>query len=104
MGAVELWQEKAFELLLDGRWISERFDRVVVTRDAEGRPTDVAVIDVKVQGSHTVERDLRKQHGSQMDTYRSAAARLLGLSESRVSVLLLVLETEAPDKPRLVVM
>ncbi len=102
-GAVDLWREKAFELLLDDRWVSGRFDRVVVTRDAGGRATDAAVIDIKVHGSCLSEADLREHHQAQMRTYRAAAARLLGLAEKRITVLLLVVETSPGTGPRLVV-
>jgi len=37
-GNVELWREKSFEIIMDGQWISDVFDRVVVTRGDDGAP------------------------------------------------------------------
>ena len=46
-GHVDLWREKQFEIVLDGRWVTGAFDRVVICRDAGGKPVRAVIIDYK---------------------------------------------------------
>ena len=74
-GPAEVWRERAFDVVLDGEWVSGVFDRVVVRR-AEGCAT---VFDFKTGGPASVE-----PHARQMSLYRHALARLTGLPEADV--------------------
>ena len=74
-------------MVLDDTWVSGRFDRVIVERDARGRAVRATVFDFKTDlvGS---EPDLTKaaaRHAVQMDLYRRVVARLAGLAESAVT-------------------
>jgi len=74
-GRADVWRERAFEIVLDGIWISGVFDRVVVSPD-DGVAT---VFDFKTGGP--TEGTL---HETQMKLYRRAAARLTGLREDAI--------------------
>ncbi|MFZ4394752.1 MAG: UvrD-helicase domain-containing protein [Kiritimatiellia bacterium] len=78
-GEVELWREKAFELLREGELLAGQFDRVVIHRQ-DGRIRQVALFDFK---SNRVEHDaalLRAagKYREQMGLYAQALRRILG--------------------------
>jgi ATP-dependent exoDNAse (exonuclease V) beta subunit len=75
----EVWRERAFEVVLDGRWVTGVFDRVVIDRDATGVARGATVFDFKTDAAPDAAR-----HAGQMGLYRRAAARLLGLPEEVV--------------------
>jgi RecB family exonuclease len=76
-GLAEVWRERAFEVVLDGAWVSGVFDRVVVGLPP-GRAT---VFDIKTGPATTV-----APHAGQLGLYRRAAARLTGLPEAAIRV------------------
>jgi len=95
----EVWREAPFDLVLESKGrkylMSGRFDRLVVERDADGRPIRATVFDFK---SNRVESEgalleAADGYASQMADYARAAARLLGLSVSQVSTVLLFTRT-----------
>jgi ATP-dependent exoDNAse (exonuclease V) beta subunit len=74
---VEVWRERAFEIVLDGAWITGVFDRVMLERDAENRVRSVTVFDFKTD--RIVEADLSNgvaRHANQLNLYRRVAAVL----------------------------
>lgn len=83
----EAWRERAFEIVLDGEWVSGVFDRVVVARDAAGRAVGATVFDFKTDEAAAdadgLERAWRR-HAGQLGVYRRVVARLTGLPETRV--------------------
>jgi len=96
-GFVELWRERSFEVVDGGAWMSGTFDRVVFTRtDGELCAT---VYDYKTnrrQEGETSEQfaeRMREIYVSQMDAYRSAVARLIGIPKERIRTILLLSET-----------
>jgi ATP-dependent helicase/nuclease subunit A len=98
-GAAEVWREAPFNLVLesDGKrhLVSGRFDRLVVERDAAGRPVRATVFDFKSNRVDT-EAERRKAaegYASQMADYARAAARLLGLQPADVATVLLFTRT-----------
>lgn len=76
-GNVTLWREQAFDIMLDGRWISGVFDRVVLT---DGH---AEIIDFKTGG-----KDLAASYGEQMALYRRSLAILTGLPLENISASL----------------
>jgi ATP-dependent helicase/nuclease subunit A len=82
----EVWRERAFEVVMDGDWVTGVFDRVVVERDAEGRVRRATVLDFKTdEVAH--ERAMAEAillHAGQINLYRRAVARLTGLREAEV--------------------
>jgi ATP-dependent exoDNAse (exonuclease V) beta subunit len=65
------WRERAFDVLLDGKWVSGIFDRVVI------RSAGAILLEFKTDNAppeHVLER-----HRPQLELYRSALAKLLGL-------------------------
>lgn len=91
-GNAELWREKKFEIILDGKWVSGIFDRVVITRDAAGLPAAAAILDFKSNRDITTEAGMKNkaaQYKPQMELYRRALAGSLGLAENKISIQLL---------------
>ncbi|MDB6167999.1 MAG: UvrD/REP helicase [Verrucomicrobia bacterium] len=82
----EVWRERAFEIVLDGTWVTGVFDRVVVWRDSSGCAIRAQVFDYKTDRV-SAEPDLAalaKRHSAQLDLYRRVAAVLAGLDPSKV--------------------
>jgi hypothetical protein len=82
---VEVWREKAFEVVLDGVWLTGVFDRVIVEYDTDNRAAAIWVIDFKtdrIPDSGPV--GLIARHSTQLDLYRRVAALLAGLSPRAV--------------------
>jgi ATP-dependent exoDNAse (exonuclease V) beta subunit len=73
----DLWREQPFDVLVNGRWISGIFDRVVRFADR------AEVLDFKSGGDQ-----LAATHGPQMAAYRTALAALTGLPEERITARL----------------
>ncbi len=91
-GRAEIWRERAFEVVLDGEWLTGVFDRVVIERDAAGRVSEVRVIDFKTDRLTSSDDPSRllERHGRQLRTYRAVAAVLTGLPVARVKCLLVM--------------
>jgi ATP-dependent helicase/nuclease subunit A len=95
----EVWREAPFDLVLEAEGerhlMSGRFDRLVVERDATGRPVRATIFDFKSNRVET-DADLNKAadgYARQMADYASAAAHLLGLQAGKVSTVLLFTRT-----------
>jgi len=86
-GPCEVWRERAFEVVLDGCWITGRFDRVVIFRDDAGRALRAELVDFKCGRKENQER-----YAPQITLYRRALARLLELPEERVEDRLVFVE------------
>jgi ATP-dependent helicase/nuclease subunit A len=87
---VEVWRERAFEMVWDQAWVTGVMDRVVVERAADGRALRATVYDFKtdrLEEEDHIPAAVRR-HESQMRLYRQAAARLTGLAESSVQGVL----------------
>lgn len=81
-GLTDLWREQSFDVLLDGRWISGVFDRVVFGNDG------VEILDYKTGGD-----ELAATYGEQMDLYRRSLAVLCGLPLESISASLVDLRS-----------
>jgi ATP-dependent helicase/nuclease subunit A len=82
----EVWRERPFEGVIDGAWVTGRFDRVVVNRSPSGDPISAVVYDFKTgrlepDADSSVEGS---RHADQLAIYRRAAAALTGLPLSAV--------------------
>jgi len=85
------FRERSFEVVLDGRWVTGTFDRLVVDFDEAGHPLSAEIQDYKtsrIQGPDDLARNL-DTYRPQMAMYRKAAARLLGLPENHITCRLL---------------
>ena len=83
----EVWRERAFEIVLDGAWVTGVFDRVVVERDAAGRARRATVFDFKTDRV-AADADLgiaAERHAAQLGVYCRVVARLTGLAERAVT-------------------
>lgn len=88
--SAEVWRERAFELVLDGAWITGIFDRVIVVRDATRRVVAAQVIDFKTDRADDAAElaVLVRRHAPQVEIYRRAAAVLTGLAPAAVEARL----------------
>jgi hypothetical protein len=91
-GAAEVKRERGFELVTDEAWISGAIDRLVVVRDAAGRPQRASVYDFKTDAAETEAElaDLLVRYGAQLGFYRQAAAALTGVPPGEVVVELVL--------------
>ncbi len=80
----EVWRERAFEMVLDGAWVTGVFDRVVVERDASGRAMRATVFDFKTDAVAS-EAAAVERHAAQLQVYRRAAAQLTGIAVRAVT-------------------
>ncbi len=89
VGGGEVWRERAFEIVLDGAWITGVFDRVVLAWDDSGRVVVATIYDFKTDriGPENAGQ-LSTRYAGQLEIYRKAAARLTGLPEGRVRCVL----------------
>jgi ATP-dependent helicase/nuclease subunit A len=81
-GEWDLWNEKPFDLMIDGQWISGCFDRVQILREG-GKPVKAEILDYKTNRS--THEAIAKEYEGQMEQYRKAAAQLLGLDVTQVT-------------------
>jgi ATP-dependent helicase/nuclease subunit A len=87
LGESEVWRERAFEIVLDGVWVTGVFDRVVVERSAARRVEWVTVFDFKtdrVEDERSLQ-DAAQRHAPQLNIYRRVAAVLAGVPVDAVS-------------------
>ena len=87
----EVWTEKAFEVLIEDKWISGIIDRVIVTRDESRTIIEVKVYDFKtdIVASSEDLQHLAKHYKSQMTLYRKAISVLLNVDIKQVKGYLL---------------
>jgi ATP-dependent helicase/nuclease subunit A len=87
----EVWRERAFEIVLEGAWISGVFDRVVLERDRAGRVIAATIYDFKTDRLDVSEQARTvARYAGQLGIYRQAVARLTGLSEAQVGTALVL--------------
>ena len=81
-GEWDLWNEKPFDLMIDGQWISGCFDRVQIRREG-GKPVKAEILDYKTNRS--THEAIAKEYEGQMEQYRKAASQLLGIDVTQVT-------------------
>jgi len=79
--AVTLWREQAFEVVVDGRWISGVFDRVVI-REGRAEIFDFKTDDISSPSS-----------AEQMRLYREALSALTGIAVEGIEAALVSVKT-----------
>lgn len=83
-GDWDLWNERSFDLMIDGAWVSGCFDRVHVRRE-EGLPVEAMIYDYKTNRS--TPESIAREYEGQMEQYRRAASILLGIGIDKVSAM-----------------
>ena len=83
-----LWREKAFDVLIDGKWISGVFDRVIIYRNSAGEPLHAAIYDFK-----TNEGEISLTYARQMNLYRKSLGRLISLPAEKITSSLIAVRT-----------
>ena len=86
LGESELWRERAFEVVLDGHWITGICDRVVISRESGGAARCAWVWDFKTDrvGDRAGALRAAGRYAEQLGLYRRVVARLTGLAEKEV--------------------
>jgi len=82
----EVWREKAFEVLLDSKWVSGVFDRVIVIREPSGRAIRATIYDFKTDKLPNNAKIKAETAGytSQMVLYKKVVSILLNIDEEYV--------------------
>jgi ATP-dependent exoDNAse (exonuclease V) beta subunit len=91
---VHLWREQPFDLLINHRWVSGRFDRVVIFLDQQGHATKATLIDFKTD-QRSPEK-LLALYSPQMRSYRQALSKILKLAEEKISCQFVLLRSKDP--------
>jgi ATP-dependent exoDNAse (exonuclease V) beta subunit len=81
-GEVALHLEQAFEVLIEGRWMSGVIDRMHVHRDADGAVERVEIYDFKTDRVESPE-ELVERYGEQLAAYAEAVGAIFGEVEVR---------------------
>ena len=79
----EIWREKAFDVMLEGKWVSGIFDRVVIHRASKGSFASAVIYDFKTD--HGTRSEIEERYAGQMSVYREAVGKLLGLGQDSVT-------------------
>ena len=83
-----LWREKAFDVTLDGQWISGVFDRVIIFRNDAGEARRAAIYDFK-----TDEGEIAETYRGQMSLYLTSLSFLIGLPAQKITCSLISVRT-----------
>jgi len=78
----DFWNEKAFDLMDGDQWISGILDRVHI-RSENGKAVEARIYDYKTNRS--TPEAIAKEYHEQMEQYRQAIAKLLGISVDKVT-------------------
>lgn len=87
-----LWRERRYELMVDGKWETGQFDRVVFTLEGDRR--EAVIYDFKTNAlregemPETFVERMRQTYSPQMAAYRRALAALTCIGEIRTVLLL----------------
>ncbi len=95
-GSAEVWRERAFEIVLEGVWLTGVFDRVVIEQAADGSAVSARVFDFKtdrVRAGEDATVRTEEKHSGQLNVYRRVAAVLTGLPVDRVRCTLVMTAT-----------
>jgi len=89
--ATEVWQERSFDIILDGSWISGTIDRVTLIRDEQGNLTQAVVLDYKTdQVTNDAKINAKiETYAPQLEMYRQVLSRMLNLPVDKISKQLL---------------
>lgn len=89
----ELWREREFAVLTEGRLLSGRIDRVVISKDGE-RAVKAEVVDFKTDRVSSREEASRRgaEYRTQLDSYARAVSKILRLDEGSVTASILFVE------------
>jgi ATP-dependent helicase/nuclease subunit A len=96
--STEIWRERAFEIIVDQRWISGVFDRVMVERGPTGQAVRATIYDFKTDDvrSSAERRSKVERYSHQLNLYRGVASVLTGLSPELVGAE--VIFTRTPSR------
>jgi len=86
----EVWREQAFDIMMEGKWMSGVFDRVVIHRASDDRIERAEIIDYKTNRLEQPGQidELSAHYLPQLQTYRDVLARLINVAAERISLTL----------------
>jgi ATP-dependent helicase/nuclease subunit A len=97
VNASVVWRERAFSYVEGDQFTTGVFDRVIIYKDKAGEITQAQIIDFKTDHIHqgyTVEQ-AKERHLPQLESYRKALSKIVGISETCIELKLLF--TEVPQ-------
>ncbi len=92
-----VWRERAFSYVEGDQFINGIFDRVVIHKDEKGMITRAEIIDFKTDRIHAANtlKQATEHHRPQLEAYRTALAKIIGLDEAAIELKLLF--TDVPQ-------
>ena len=96
-GPTTVWRERAFSYVKHDQFINGVFDRVVLYRDDSNAIVRAEIIDFKTDRIHLGNPldQATKHHRSQLEAYRTALAKIVGIDETDIELTLLF--TDVPQ-------
>lgn len=90
-GNLELWREKSFEVVLDGKWMTGQFDRVTIIRNECGKPISATILDYK---SNRIDQPAQFEEAAdhyrpQLELYGEAISYILKIPSDSIRMQLL---------------
>ncbi len=95
---MEVWREKAFDIIINKTWISGKFDRVEIERDSSGKISSLVITEYKTDKTDMSEESLeliKEKYSRQIDSYRKVVSRMLNYPEKQIKVEILLLRTSS---------
>ncbi len=87
-GKAILWREKCFEVILEEKWITGSFDRVIIIHNEESKPLNATIIEFKTdemaEDADTAQAALR--YRPQLTLYAKALAKMHGIGPDRITL------------------
>lgn len=90
-----VWRERAFACVEGDQYISGTFDRVTLEKSPNGTLLSAEILDFKtdrIHGKNTIEQ-ATEHHKPQLEIYRQALAKIIGLPIKKIQLKLLFTDT-----------
>jgi len=86
-----VWRERAFSFVEGDQFYNGIFDRVVLHHNANGQTISAEIIDFKTDRIHknTTVKEVAERHRPQLEAYRKALSKIIGLDEQQIQLKLL---------------
>ncbi len=89
-GRVTLWRERPFDVVLEDKWVTGTFDRVVIEHNTDDTPRTATIYDFKTDEIPAAGVPQRAAlYRLQMELYRRALSRILHIMPSRIRLILI---------------
>ena len=90
-----MWCERDFEVVVLDRWVSGKFDRVVIRQNDDEQPVWASILDFKTDmiADESGYREAVERYRPQMEVYRTSLSQMLQLEVSCIDLMLVFTST-----------